>query len=491
MKEVDLLLNPYWKAKDLGRALPQSPHAVSVSLPTWADVVAYEEGDPKCIEALNSIYPRFGFNSFVEKVSEQALAKFGNKDWTAWPYPDFICAKKAQSHCSKVDSYCSTEILKFLGLVFLLADQRASPLAKSFWQHTGLGASSRQAAIALQIELPPSLSSGINATEILRKRLSNIYQCDHSFISLHPSGMAALTAAIEITNKIRPGRPTIQIGFPYVDVLKLPQIIFNGGILLEETNPTYIEKQLDQHKPAAVIVEIPSNPMLKCIDIPIIADLAHKRNIPVIADDTIGSPLNVNVIDYVDMIFSSLTKSFAGNGNIMAGSLLISPSSPWRKELIELLCNNQSPNLSAADSIALEKSSRNVIERLHALNKACISLKRRLENHPSVLNVFHPELCPNFQKIMRGSKSGYGCLLSFELCEGIEKAKRVYDSLKVCKGPSFGTNFTLVAPYVLLAHYKELSWAERCGVPSHLLRVSVGLEEEENLWGRFEKALSA
>ncbi len=68
-------------------------------------------------------------------------------------------------------------------------------------------------------------------------------------------------------------------------------------------------------------------------------------------------------------------------------------------------------------------------------------------------------------------------------------AQKVYDALEVCKGPSLGTAFTLVCPYVLLAHYEELAWAKSCGVPSHLLRVSVGLEEPQDLWERFLKAL--
>ena len=69
-------------------------------------------------------------------------------------------------------------------------------------------------------------------------------------------------------------------------------------------------------------------------------------------------------------------------------------------------------------------------------------------------------------------------------------AERFYNSLEVCKGPSLGTIFTLVCPYVLLAHYKELDWAKRCGVPSSLIRVSVGLEKTEELWNRFKKALN-
>ena len=85
--------------------------------------------------------------------------------------------------------------------------------------------------------------------------------------------------------------------------------------------------------------------------------------------------------------------------------------------------------------------------------------------------------------------AGHGCLLSFVLKEGESKAQRVFDALRVSKGPSLGTHFTLACPYTQLAHFDELNWAEDCGVPPHLLRVSAGLEDPDELWQRFERAL--
>jgi cystathionine gamma-synthase len=72
-----------------------------------------------------------------------------------------------------------------------------------------------------------------------------------------------------------------------------------------------------------------------------------------------------------------------------------------------------------------------------------------------------------------------------------KKTARLYDSLQFSKGPSFGTPFTLVCPYTLLAHYRELPWAEGCGVPSHLLRVSVGGEGSQKICDTFQNALDA
>ncbi|MFL0782382.1 MAG: PLP-dependent transferase, partial [Prochlorococcus sp.] len=120
----------------------------------------------------------------------------------------------------------------------------------------------------------------------------------------------------------------------------------------------------------------------------------------------------------------------------------------------------------------------------------CQALAEHLSAHPAIRRVMHPGHCPNFRALMR-PQAGHGCLLSFELKGGLPAAQRVYDQLRVCKGPSLGTDFTLVCPYVLLAHYNELNWAESCDVPRHLLRVSVGLEAADELWERFQSALES
>ena len=488
MSKRNLLLDPCWSAKDLGQALPDTPHAVSVALPRWQDVIDYEEKKDHCMNLLQAIYPRFGLNPLVSQAAHKALEDCRIEAAHSWPYPNLNVAKRAQLYCAK-NSEGETLIKEFSGLHCLISDIKATPFAKDFWQHTGLGASSRQAAIALKKEGLPSKEEGKRARDVLIERLSQIYSCESNLIQLHPSGMASLTEALGAIRRIRPEGNFLQLGFPYVDVLKLPQKIFGGSELLVQTNKNSLIEKLNKKKPAAIIVELPSNPMLQCIDLPVVSKLAHERGIPVIADDTIGSAINIDPLPYADIIFSSLTKSFAGRGDILAGSLVISPESPWKKDLTEIIQNQSLAPLSDPDAIALAHASKDVTERLPNLNKACLTLKRQLELHPQISRVLHPEHCPNFNKIKR-SNAGYGCLLSFELKGGLQKAKVFYDGLKLCKGPSLGTNFTLVCPYVLLAHYDELEWAEECGVPPYLLRVSVGLENPEYLWNKFHQALS-
>ncbi len=488
MTERNLLTDPCWRAKDLGEPLPSRPHAVSVALPRWRDVIAYEEKVPSCIKSLKSIYPRFGFNPFVAELARKSLACNEASHESSWPYPNIASAVSAQKYCHQNNSECSSKIQDFLGISCLIVDQKSTSAAKAFWQHTGLGLSSREAAIALGRENKPSTADGHCARNELLNRLANIYHCDTSLIQLHRSGMAALTTTLSAIKCIKGNNSILQIGFPYVDVLKLPQTIFQGSELIITTKLNHIKEELDKKKPAALIIEIPSNPLLQCVDLISISKLAKAKNIPIIVDDTIGSSINVHLTPYADVVFSSLTKSFAGRGDILAGSTVISPYSKWKNELTEIIPQVALSTLSCSDTIELEIASRDVKNRLLRLNTSCLKLKEKLETKKEISKVLHPQNCKNFNSLLKKG-GGYGCLLSFELRGGIEEAKRVYDSLRVSKGPSLGTNFTLVCPYVQLAHYKELKWAASCGVSEHLLRVSVGLENEDELWSRFNSVI--
>ena len=119
-----------------------------------------------------------------------------------------------------------------------------------------------------------------------------------------------------------------------------------------------------------------------------------------IADDTIGTAINLNALPYADLIFTSLTKSFAGRGDVMAGSLCWSARSRtgrppyWRRFQPSPLC------LSDADAIALEIASRDVLQRVPQLDaNALLALAERLEATRLCERVLHPKSCPNFPRL--------------------------------------------------------------------------------------------
>ena len=118
----------------------------------------------------------------------------------------------------------------------------------------------------------------------------------------------------------------------------------------------------------------------------------------VIADDTIGSALNLNVLNYADLIFSSLTKTFSGSGAVLAGSLVVSPASAWRHPLHFLL---QEPvaTLADPDMLVLARDSRDVHQRVTTQDANSLRLAEHLRAHPQVAQVAAserlPELCRN------------------------------------------------------------------------------------------------
>ena len=113
-----------------------------------------------------------------------------------------------------------------------------------------------------------------------------------------------------------------------------------------------------------------------------------------------------------------------------------------------------------------------------------------LSEHPAVEKIWYPSLVQkeNYDSVIR-QDGGYGSLFSMKIRGGEDASAKFYDRLAISKGPSLGTNFSLACPYTLLAHYGELDWAESCGVPRDLIRVSIGLEEPDDLLERFEEAL--
>ena len=176
----------------------------------------------------------------------------------------------------------------------------------------------------------------------------------------------------------------------------------------------------------------------------------------------------------------------------MAGAASIREDSPLVKELVASISADaaECAPLYIGDAEVLLSNLKGYAKRNKTVNEHAVALVEFLHNHPAVSQVWHPSISQkeNYDLLKR-KNGGYGGLLSFTLKQP-KKAPKVYDALRLSKGPSFGTPFTLVCPYVLLAHYTELDWAEACGIPAHLLRVSVGLEPLETIIQAFETALS-
>ena len=131
-------------------------------------------------------------------------------------------------------------------------------------------------------------------------------------------------------------------------------------------------------------------------------------------------------------------------------------------------------------------------ERVRRINRTAEQLCDFCRDHPAIAEVDYPKFrTPDQYAAFRRDSGGYGGLCSLLLNDAAQTAPRFFDALRISKGPNLGTYFSLACPFTLLAHFEELDWAESCGVSRYLVRISVGLEEPEDLIGRVTEALDA
>jgi cystathionine gamma-synthase len=302
--------------------------------------------------------------------------------------------------------------------------------------------------------------------------------------------MAAIYTAFEAVTARRPGKRTVMFGFPYTDTLKILSK-FGAGVEFfprgDAKDLSTLAGLLGEEEIAGIFCEFPSNPLLNVPDLPALHEMATAHGVPVVVDDTIGTFFNVDVLPHVDFVATSLTKAISGEGDVMAGALTVNPRGLFADDLP----STAPGGIYARDLEVLEKNCRDFPERMQIANRNALELARLLAAHPAIDHVWYPGLNPSpVYDQLRKPQGGYGAVMSFLPHDAAKNTPRIFEHLHLSHGISLGTKYSLVCPYVQLAHYHELAWAKECGIDPHLLRVAVGTEPWEELKQRFASALA-
>ncbi len=484
----DLLVNPAWQEEDLGCPLPDSPHACSVCLPTWDAVIGYEEGREKVTRRLRTGYPRFFKHPTIERLFENARGEVASPGEDVLILPTKTSAQRAQRWMER-QSETAVRSTSFNGFQCLVFPEKAKSLADAYWRFSGEGVSSREA----QDYLDGILREG-SKSHLLSRAIAKLNGGEAENTLIFASGISAGLAALRALPGLREGKKTLQIEFPYVDTLKIQDRFGNGVVYLNEASGESFDEALQRIRSgefAGVFSEIPSNPLLRTIDLKRVSEACKSSRTPLVLDDSATGPLNVDVLPFADILTSSLTKWVSGAGDVMAGAATVRADSPHAQDLLESISTDarDCAPLYVGDAEILLSNLKGYAKRNKTVNENALALVDFLSSHPDIASVWHPSLVQteNYDSI-RKTNGGYGGLLSIILSQP-KKAPKVFDALRLSKGPSFGTPFTLVCPYTLLAHYDELAWTEDCGVPANLLRISVGLEPVDTIIQAFKDAL--
>jgi cystathionine gamma-synthase len=482
------------RPEDLGKPIPADRHAVSVCLPTWADNIGYERGEPRVVARMQCGYPRFFLHPDVQTLFHKCERRFAGPGECCFAFPSRRvaerCAEFVRTH-QKVEA--RIEPFEKGSIFCVLADGAARDTMKAYWQHVGQVVSSRAAERILANR--PAAADGAPVKTAIRDRIAKLMNVDPADVWLFPSGMAAIDTAFRAFRRLRPKARSVQFGFSYVDSLKLQDKCGTAVHFFPRGNAAELTQlaELAAGEPLlGLFCEFPGNPLLASTDLRRIDALARERDFPVLVDDTLGALVNVDVLPFAEVVTCSLTKFFSGAGNVMAGSLVLNSERPGAKRLREALVAEYEDLLDPEDAAVLERNSRDCVERVRKINQTAERLCDELRAHPLVERIDYPKFRDRetYQSLLRPG-GGYGGLFSLLLKNFERTAPRFFDRLQIAKGPNLGTNFSLCCPYTLLAHYDELEFVERCGISRYLVRVSVGLEDADCLIPRFVDALAA
>jgi len=485
----DLLHNPLCNATDLGEPIPDSAHATSVCLPLWQDNVGYEEGEPRVVDALRAGYPRFVFHPLTANLFRQCERQFGFDRCLAFP------SVNAARRCLQFTDAALPEhehIRELDGIFAVGLPEACFDRAKQYWQHAGEGVSSRLAAAAAAGQIAAPISATLTT---IRSYIGELIDADPGDVYLYASGMAAGFTMFRALHQLAPERKFVQFGFPYVDTLKVLEKFGGGAHFFVRGDAAELDELetllAGGERIGGLFCEFPGNPTLHSPDLQRLRTLADRYDFPIVVDDTIGTFANVSVLPIADAVTSSLTKHFSGVGDVMAGSLVLNAQQRFFEPLKTWLEADDAAFLYAEDAERLEANSRDFSERMVRFNANGEAFCDWLQAQPQIARVCYPKYqTDDAYDRCRRDHGGYGSLCSVIFENEAVCAPRFFDAVRVNKGPSLGTNYTLICPYTILAHYHELEFAEASGVSRYLVRVSIGLEDVEDLKSRFTAALA-
>lgn len=451
-------------------------------------------------------YPRFVIHKYITQMAEELLARSGLVDRIGFAVTSVNAAKE-------LGEFLGTDEFSFeerQGFAFVHAPDspEIQARAKSFLQHTGFSVSSRQAEDFLAerglLEVEAEETQTGDAENRVRHELTDAMgeEVLPEAILLANSGANAFYALFRTARDIlaTQGRTIwIQLGWLYVDTIKVLEKFMDGQdevvAMHNVTDLSRLRRLFAERggEIAAVVTETPTNPLFQTCDLDEIRDLCRTHGAMLVADPTMASPRNAKVAGHADVIVNSLTKYAANEGDVMLGCLAFTKHSTFREKLIAPTREHIAPPYPR-DLARLAHEMRDYPELVERMNQNLMQLAAFLERHPSVKKIhwaYSEPFRANYEKL--AGEGNPGCMLAFETKGPVNM---FYDRVRMLKSPSFGTKFSLLCPYVYLAHYDllqdeaGLAKVTEAGLVPELIRVSVGIEDPEEIIAVFNEALA-
>ena len=305
------------------------------------------------------------------------------------------------------------------------------------------------------------------------------------------SGMSAIDAVLKL---VKGGEHVILGDNTYGGTYRLfSRVLSNYGVehtLVDTSDVTNIEPAFKSNT-KMVFVETPTNPVMTVTDLQAVSDLAHAHGAKVVCDNTFMSPYLQRPMEFgVDIVVHSTTKYLNGHSDSVGGFVALSDEED--AEWIKFIQNSVGAILSPFDSFLVLRGTKTLAVRMEAHDRNGRQVAAFLAEHPKVQKVFYPGLASHPQhEIAKKQQKGFGGMVAFET-GSLENAKRVLERVKICTlGESLGGVESLISHPATMTHASvPADKREKIGITDGLVRVSVGIEDIEDIIADLDQALS-
>lgn len=307
--------------------------------------------------------------------------------------------------------------------------------------------------------------------EFLLKEMEEGEEC-----AAFASGVAAATAIFQALN---PGDHILVPEDVYAGNRKLiSNVMMRWGLeadFIAMSDPDSIEDAIRSNT-RLIWVETPSNPMMHITDIEAVCELAHSRNILVCVDNTWPSPVNQQPLNLgADLVLHSTTKYLGGHSDLLGGAVIARRDGRIFQRIREIQkITGAVP--SPHDCWMLCRSIRSLPYRMRGHNEHAAYLARFLQNHEKVEKVFYPGLATLAgHEIAKKQMAGFGGMISFLVIGGKDEAVSIVAKSKLIK------RATSLGGIETTWEHRRSSEGEGSLTPANLIRISVGLEHQDDL----------
>lgn len=305
------------------------------------------------------------------------------------------------------------------------------------------------------------------------------------------SGMAAIDAVFRL---LRPGDHAIVSEAVYGGVFRLTtKFLVQFGLefsFIDTSSPAAVEQAI---KPSTrmIYVETPTNPTMKVTDIAAIAHIAELRQLVLVVDNTFLTPYLQKPIKLgARIVVHSMTKYLNGHSDALGGAVVL--TEPEDDERIYFIQRSAGAGLAPMDCFLISRGIKTLAVRMKQHDENGMALARFLENHPKVKRVLYPGLPAHPQhEIARRQQTGFGGMISFDV-NTMDAARAVLNHVKVCSlAESLGGVETLISHPASMTHSSiPAEVRQKIGITDGLVRLSVGIEDVEDLVADLDQALS-